>query len=142
MRSVSYLPQLLTVFVVSAAAAAQSPWGFPLDRNFVATALNGQVLNDKAPTLVIQRDSENRVLRGSGFAGCNEWQGEIALGQNRFDVNYLGATKKYCVNQMTVEANFLTALRAVKHWHMDGTDLVLEGEQTNLRLMPVDPTQP
>ena len=34
MRSVTYLPQLLTVFIVSAAAAAQSPWGFPLDRQF------------------------------------------------------------------------------------------------------------
>ena len=142
MKSINYLPQLLTVFVVSAAAAAQSPWGFPLEQRFVATSLNGQNYGAKSPTLTITRDPKNHVLVGAGFAGCNTWRGQITLGERQFGVGYLGATKMYCADQVTAEADFLTALKSVKRWRMDGPKLVLEGEQTSLLLSPAAPDKP
>lgn len=142
MKSVSYLPQLLTVFVVSAAAAAQSPWGFPLEQRFVATSLNGQNYEAKSPTLTITRDPKNLALTGAGFAGCNTWSGQIRLGERQFGVDYLGATKMYCADQVTAEASFLTALKSVKRWYMDGPKLVLEGEQNTLLLSPDVPAAP
>ena len=137
MRSSSYLPQLLTVFVVSAAAAAQSPWGFPLQQSFVATSINGQMTGDKAPTLTITRDSRNeQLLVGSGFAGCNRWNGAITLNQSRFGVGTVGTTRMHCADRMRAETDFLAALQSVKRWRMDGNTLVLEGDQTVLVMAP------
>ena len=142
MRSISYLPQLLTVFVVSAAVASQSPWGFPLERHFVATSLNGQSFGAKSPTLTVTRDQKQDMLRGAGFAGCNRWMGQVTVGQNQFDVGNLGTTKMFCADRMAEESNFLAALKAVKRWRMDGATLVLEGERTTLLLSPAAPGKP
>lgn len=142
MRSISYLPQLLTVLIVSAAAASQSPWGFPLERNFVATSLNGQSLGARLPTLTITRDSKQDALRGTGFAGCNRWMGQVTVNQSQFGVDQLGTTKMYCADRMADESSFLNALKAVKRWRMDGATLVLEGEQATLLLSPASPNRP
>jgi heat shock protein HslJ len=142
MRSASYLPQLLTVFVVSAAAAAQSPFGFPLNQRFVAISLNGQDYAAKSPTLSVNLDANRNVLTGAGFSGCNTWRGEITLGDRQFGVGDLGTTKMYCADHMVAEVSFLTALKSVTRWHMDGPKLVLEGERTSLLLAPAAPTGP
>jgi heat shock protein HslJ len=145
MRSTSYLPQLLTVFVVSAAAAAQTPFGFPLNQRFVAISLNGQNYAAKSPTLAVKLDANRNVLTGAGFAGCNTWSGQITLGDRQFGVGDLGTTKMFCADQMAAEAGFLTAMKSVTRWRMDGPRLVLEGERTTLLLSPAAlaaPNQP
>lgn len=142
MKSISYWPQLLTVFVVSAAAASQSPWGFPLDRHFVATSLNGQSYVAKSPTLTITRDAKQDSLLGAGFAGCNQWRGQITLYQNQIGVGDVGTTRMYCADRMADESSFLASLKTVKRWRMDGPTLVLEGEQTTLLLSPAPPNKP
>ena len=139
MKSISYLPQLLTVFVVSAAAAAQSPWGFPLEKRFVATSLNGQAYGTKSPTLTIKRDPKNHELTAAGFAGCNRWNGQVKLEQKQFGVGDLGTTRMFCADQMAVESSFLSALKDVKQWRMEGPQLVLVGAQTTLTLSPSVP---
>jgi heat shock protein HslJ len=136
MRSISYLPQILTVFAISAASAAQSPWGFPLERVLVVTSINGQSVTEKAPTLTVAPDAKENKLRGSGFGGCNRWFGQITLNQTEFAVEHLGATKMYCASKMTDEANFLTTLKTVKRWRMNGAAVVLEGDQTSVVLSP------
>ena len=136
MRSITYLPQLLTVFLVSAAAASQSPWGFPLARHFAATSLNGQTFGTKPPTLIITRDSKQDALVGAGFAGCNQWTGEVTVNQFEFGVAQLGTTKMFCADRMMEETGFLDALKTVNRWRMDGRSLVLEGDQTTLTLSP------
>ena len=142
MRSVGYLPQLFTVFVVSAAAAAQTPWNFPLDRQFVATSINGRTIDRKAPTLTVSRDPKSHVLSAVGFAGCNQWSGAVSLGQARFGVGDLGTRKMFCADQMSAESDFLSAMKAVKRWHMRGTTLVLEGETASLEWAPVNSSAP
>src|SRR4029077_5291368 len=142
MGTISYLPQMLTVAVISTAAVAKTPHLFPLDKQFVAVSLNGQNYAPKPPTLTIKHDADNNVLTGSGFAGCNSWRGQITLEDQKFSLDYLGATKMYCADQATAEANFLTALRSVTRWRMDGPALVLEGEQTNMLLVPAAAIKP
>lgn len=142
MRPVTYLPQLLTVFLVSAAAAAQSPWGFPLDRQFRAVSLNGLSYGASAPTLTIKREANQDNLAGAGFAGCNSWTSQVTIKQNEIGVGTLGTTKMFCVDRMTEESSFLNALKSVKRWRMEGPTLVLEGEQSTLLLSPVDANKP
>src|SRR5262245_30792272 len=119
MRSISYLPQLLTVFLVSAAAASQSPWGFPIERNFVVTKLNGQNMTGKSPTITITRDPQHQdTLRGAGFAGCNRWMGQVTLDREQIGLGNIGTTRMFCSDRMTDESNFLNALKSVKRWRM------------------------
>jgi heat shock protein HslJ len=136
MRSICYLPQLLTVFVVSAAAAAQSPWGFPFGQRFTAVSLNGQNYSEKAPTITIEQDLSKGVITGTGFAGCNGWFGRVTLGQQEIGIGDVGTTKMFCVDRMSAESGFLNALKDIKRWRMDGTQLVLEGDATKLLLTP------
>ena len=136
MKSVSYLPQLLTVAVLSTAAAANTPNLFPLDLQFIAVSLNGQNYAAKSPTLTVKYDPKTNILTGAGFAGCNLWNGQVTLEGAQFGVGNLGATKMFCADQMTAEAGFLTALKSVTRWSMDGPSLVLEGDQTKLLLAP------
>ncbi len=142
MRTISYLPQMLTVLVVSVAAAAQSQFGFPVNQRFVASSLNGHDYAAKSPTLAVSLDVNRDVLTGVGFAGCNSWISHITLGDKQFGVGNLGTTKMFCVDQMTAEASFLTALKAVTRWRMDGPRLVLEGERTTLLLSPATSAAP
>ena len=139
MRSISYMPQLLTVFVVSAAAAAQTPFGFPLDQRFVAISLNGRNYEAKSPTLTVRLDPNRNVLMGAGFAGCNTWNGRITLGDRQFAVDDLGTTKMFCADRMAAEAGFLDALKSVTRWRMDGQKLVLDGAHATLLLVPSEP---
>ena len=136
MRSVGYLPQLLTVFVVSAAAAAQTPWGFPIERQFVATLINGQTIGSKPPTITVTRDPNSHALHADGFAGCNQWRGPVLLGQASFGLANVGTTRMFCADVMAAESDFLAALKAVKRWHMRGNTLVLEGETASLEWTP------
>ena len=143
MRSISYLPQLLTVAVISTAAVAKTPFLFPLNLQFVAVSLNGQdyAANslDRPPTLTVKHDPKTKALTGAGFAGCNNWSGRVSLEGEQFGMGNLGSTKMFCADQMATETGFLTALKIVTRWSMDGPTLVLEGDRIELRLAPVPP---
>ena len=134
MKTISYLPQLLTVFAISTAAASQVPWGFPLNTHFTAISLNGHDYSAKSPTVTFKIDPRTNALSGSGFAGCNTWIGRIDVEGPRFGVAELGTTKMLCADRMTAETDFLAALKHVTSWRMDGQTLVLEGERTTLLL--------
>jgi heat shock protein HslJ len=41
---------------------------------------------------------------------------------------------------MAAESDFLVTLKAVKHWRMQGTTLVLEGDRASLEWAPADST--
>ena len=136
MKSAIYLPQLLTVAVLSTVATARTPDLFPLDTQFIARSLNGQSYAAKSPTLTVKLDPKTDALTGEGFAGCNFWKARVMLDGERFSVSNLGATKMYCADQVTAEANFLTSLKSVTRWSIDGPTLSLEGDQTKLLLEP------
>jgi len=139
MRSATYLPQLLTVVVLSTAAVAKTPSLFQLDLQFTAISLNGQSYAGKSPTLTVKHDPKTKALTGAGFAGCNIWSGRVSLEGERFDVGNLGSTEMFCAEQMATETGFLTALKIVTRWSMDGPTLVLEGDRIKLRLAPAPP---
>ena len=136
MKSATYLPQLLTVAVLSTVATAKTPDLFPLDMQFIARSLNGQSYAAKSPTLTVKHDPRTDALTGEGLAGCNFWQARVSLDNGQFSVSNLGATKMYCADQVTAETNFLTSLKSVTRWSIDGPTLSLEGDQTKLLLEP------
>ena len=61
----------------------------------------------------------------SGNLGCNLFFGEFTFGKKRIKIDYLGATKKYCLN-MHVEEQFAKVLRSdVTHYYIEKNKLYL-----------------
>ena len=76
-------------------------------------------------------------LRGSGNAGCNNWNATVILRDDQIDFTNIVTTKKMCGKPtMTAEDAFLTSLRSAKRWHVDGDKLIIEGDAARLMLKP------
>jgi len=61
----------------------------------------------------------------SGNLGCNLFFGDFSFGKRRIRIDYLGATKKYCVS-MQLEDEFVKILRNdITHYNIERNDLYL-----------------
>lgn len=129
---------LLLGFFAQFAWAEEASRRFPLEQRFVVTYLNGQDFGSRSLTLMVRRDPAGRGWRGTGFAGCNTWFGRVDIGEaGRFAVGDLGTTRKFCHrDRMKAEVEFLTILRSLSRWRMDGRNLMLTGDKSILVLSP------
>ena len=77
------------------------------------------------------------ALKGSGNAGCNNWNATVILRDDQIDFAGIVTTKKMCGKPvMNAEDAFLTSLRSAKRWHVDGDKLIIEGDAARLMLKP------
>ncbi|WP_275785470.1 META domain-containing protein [Pararhizobium gei] len=93
---------------------------------------HGGVIDFLETTLEINDDGTY-----SGFAGCNSFTGTFDVGRKTIAFAPPEATTRTCVPAvMDQEVKFLSALKEVRAWHIDGAKLVLEGPQakTSVRL--------
>lgn len=73
------------------------------------------------------------ALQVNGFAGCNKFFGEGELKDSSISVNKLGMTRKSCGADVDeLEQQFLQALREGATLTMQGSQLVMKGDQTFL----------
>ena len=74
------------------------------------------------------------TLEGNG--GCNQLMGSFALEGDKLSFpGGVGSTKKYCANTMATETAFLSALKRVDGFKMDGGLLKLMGGGQELAAM-------
>jgi heat shock protein HslJ len=125
--------------VVPSAFGEEATRRFPLDQRFVVTYLNGQDFGSKSLTLSVRR--EGRGFRAIGYSGCNTFGARVGIEMDRFVMGHVGTTRKFCHgDRMKTEGEFLMILRAVKHWKMDGRQLVLMADNATLVLSPASRT--
>jgi heat shock protein HslJ len=117
-----------------AVAAASS---FPLGQELQVAAVDGENVTGRMPTFVVR--GEGGTLTGSGSTACNRWSASIALtGPDGLMVGPVRTTRMACTpDVMRTERAFLAALQRVSRWRYEGPALLLEGEGTSLRLLPV-----
>ncbi len=100
------------------AAAARGKWEL--------ASIGGQAINLPAgaqrPFLNI--DSLGRNV--SGFAGCNQLFGSVALRGDSLSFPGLASTKMYCREAAQLEDGFLQALNATRTFAINGNELVLK----------------
>ena len=136
MRRAAALWLLLALFT-RLAVAEEATRRFPVDQRFSVAYLNGKDAGAKLLSLTIRRDQNGKGYRGGGFAGCNTWTARIEIDGDRLAVKEVGTTRKFCHGErMRTENEFLTTLRSLTRWHMDGPSLVLTGGGTGLLLVP------
>jgi heat shock protein HslJ len=140
-RRAALICVLLGLFA-HAAGAEEALRRFPFDQRFVVSYLNGQDFAARSVTLTVRRESGARGIRGTGFAGCNTWFARIDMAEaDRFVMTEVGTTRKFCHGErMKTESEFLSILRAVKRWRMEGRMLVVLGDNSTLVLSPTSRT--
>jgi hypothetical protein len=128
------LPATL-VFALALPALAQG--GFPLGKSYKAISISGFDVQNKGLSLVVVKGANSDELRGSGSAGCNNWNAAVILRDDQIDFTNIVTTRKMCAKPaMTAEDAFLTSLRSAKRWHVDGDKLIIEGDAARLMLKP------
>lgn len=112
---------------------------FPMDEWFDVENLNGKNVRGKHLTLFVHDGSGGFSASASGGTGCHAWGSAYQLeAPDRFKlVDGIGVTTEACPNAMAMqlEGEYLAALAKVTHWRMDGSTLLLSGDQPILRLV-------
>jgi heat shock protein HslJ len=132
---------LLSLLVVVALAAGWVVlhWSvFPMYRQYMAVAINGDKFDEPRPTLTLIFGWGYRI---SGFGGCNHWSAAIEFADhNNFTIKTLYQTALACPGKVQAENKFVQALLAARRWRMDGPALILQGDNDVLRFEPASKT--
>jgi len=120
-----------------------NPTGFPINRNFVAVALNGeQLTNAELPrpqTLQARRESLFR-LRAFGYGGCNGWTATLRVVPPKSIVwGDKHQTMVACGRAGALEERYLGALLGATRWRREEGTLILENDTDVLRFMLLSP---
>ena len=135
---------LLTVLAVGTAAHAQQAGRaqpvvpqprqqdkmFPLGSAWIAVSLNGRPFAGDRQSFTL-----NQQFRATGFGGCNTYSATaIPLREQGLAVGPFALTKKSCAKgAMELEQAFLVALRTAAKWQQQGSTLVLQSPNGELR---------
>lgn len=103
---------------------------FPLDANWVLSAMNDKVLSGDRPFFVLDQN-----YRAKGFAGCNTFSAvAYPQRQQKFAVGFIAVTKKACEKPiMDLERQFLVLLRTTQEWDIVDGRLIFKGPSGSLR---------
>ena len=125
---------ILTLAAVAPASAQNAR--FPMDKSYKAISISGFDVQNKGLSLLVAKGSGDD-LKGSGNAGCNNWNATVILRDDQIDFTNIVTTRKMCGKPvMNAEEAFLTSLRSAKRWHVDADKLVIEGDAARLMLKP------
>ncbi|MEZ5593768.1 MAG: META domain-containing protein [Gammaproteobacteria bacterium] len=93
------------------------------------TTLAGQSVQVQPPITM----SFSREGRINGYGGCNQYFGIFtASPDGTLTIGQVGATKKFCLEQMELEQRFFQALASVTRFTIDADQLRLSGPAGNL----------
>jgi heat shock protein HslJ len=103
---------------------------FPLGASWTAVTLNGKPFSGERPTMAVSQQ-----LRATGFGGCNNFSATLyPLRQQAIAVGPVARTRKSCDKGVEArELEFLTALRTAAQWDLVGPQLVIKGQNGELR---------
>ena len=128
---------ILLLAAVASPALAQNAGRFPMDKSYKAISISGFDVQNKGLSLLVSKGTGSDELKGSGNAGCNNWNATVILRDDQIDFTNIVTTKKMCGKPvMNAEDAFLTSLRSAKRWHVDGDKLIVEGDAARLMLKP------
>ncbi|PKR79988.1 hypothetical protein CW751_12240 [Brumimicrobium salinarum] len=74
----------------------------------------------------------------SGFAGCNQVNGNLHFSYNRIKISELVSTRMYCGDASDIENQILGLLRSEPFYRIDGLYLTLETTKGIIKLKKVD----
>jgi heat shock protein HslJ len=103
---------------------------FPLGATWIAVSLNGKPFSGDRPSFTLDQQ-----FRAKGFGGCNTYSATAyPLKQQGLAVGPFAVTRKSCEKAvMEIEQAFLVALRTSAKWETQGSNLVIQTNNGELR---------
>jgi heat shock protein HslJ len=103
---------------------------FPTKTSWIAVSLNGKPFSGERPSFILDEQ-----FRLRGFSGCNTFSAvAYPLREQHFAVGPFALTKKSCDKAiMDSEHSFLVALRTSALWDTVGGQLVIKGQNGELK---------
>ncbi|HEV2560352.1 MAG TPA: META domain-containing protein [Microvirga sp.] len=103
---------------------------FPLGATWVAVSLNGRPFSGERPSFTLSQQ-----FRATGFSGCNTYSSTAyPLREQTLAVAAFALTKNNCpAGAKAVEQQFLTALRSSQKWDQQGSTLIIQTGNGELR---------
>jgi len=143
-RAASAWSALVGIFIsASVATHAQPP--FPVNQRLEVNSIDDREITDFRPTLLFERPAfldDNFTLAFMPVrvdTGCNNVGLIARVGETgEFGRSLFRYTISYCAGTAEVEGLFLRTMARITRWRMDGEILVLEGENSSLRLAPIE----
>src|SRR3954451_24689636 len=87
---------ILPLAALVSAALAQNAARFPMDQSYKAISISGFDVENKGLSLLVSKGSGSDELKGSGNAGCNNWNATVILRDDQIDFASIVTTKKMC----------------------------------------------
>jgi|SRR5690554_2096277 len=101
--------------------------------------LNGEELTAKHFPRELPHFEFNLVTQQmSGFAGCNQVNGNLSFEYNRMIINQLSSTRMYCGDASDLENKILAILRDKPFYHLKDLHLIIETQKGSITLKKVD----
>ncbi|WP_107037647.1 META domain-containing protein [Brumimicrobium mesophilum] len=101
--------------------------------------LNGQPITaDQFPREAPHFEFNLTTKRMSGFAGCNQVNGNISFGYNKMIIDKLSSTRMYCGETSKIEEEILTILESEPVYDHHNLNLTIESKAGSLVLKKVD----
>lgn len=91
------------------------------DKTYEIVDIKGECLVSKNPTINFDLNN-NRV---NGFTGCNSYSAPLEIKNSVLNFGMARVTKRYCVETMKVERNFLLSLGEITSYRFEGDELDL-----------------
>ncbi len=103
---------------------------FPTGSNWIAVSLNGRPFSGERPSFTLSQQ-----FRATGFSGCNTYSSTAyPLREQTLAVAAFALTKNTCsAGAKAVEQQFLTALRSSQKWDQQGSTLIIQTGNGELR---------
>jgi heat shock protein HslJ len=103
---------------------------FPVGSSWIAISLNGRPFSGERPSFTLDQQ-----YRAKGFSGCNTYSATAyPLKEQRLAVGPFAMTKKSCGKDlMALEQAFLVALRTSAKWDTQGSALIIQTQNGELR---------
>ena len=101
--------------------------------------VNGRTVTaDQFPNEKPHFEFNLETKRMSGFAGCNQVNGNISFGYNKMIIDELISTRMYCEETSTIEEEILKVLKSEPVYDLQLLRLTIESEEGNIVLKKVD----
>jgi heat shock protein HslJ len=137
---------LLLAIVMSLASLPASATTFPFNQRFAVVSINGHELQKHLPEILFERPaflgeevSIDTLVPFHVSTGCNHFGiiGKV-MEMGHMRVLFFRVTSEYCGRDISdIEGQLIEPLARATRWHIEGEALVLEGEEGNLRLIPL-----
>lgn len=103
-----------------------------IHNRWMLVSIDGELIADLSTPVYFKIEKDSIV---KGFAGCNEFWGNVSIMQNKISFSKIAATRMSC-EKLNLETKFLFILQNKNNWKIESDSLyLLREEEVSLKFV-------